>query len=624
MGLELTAQKGDPRRWLVLILFCFFSSSNSIQWITYGSIATVAKDFFRLSTNELNMLSTIYMIVFDVGALFACTFFERWGVRFGVIIGGSLNCLGALLKMAPGIKVRRYAPIIVAQVLNSFAQLFVLSTPPLIAAQYFEPRTRAFATSAMATSNSLGIALAMIVPPFIVTDTDPKQFYILFGAELAYTALVLMAMAAFVRPPRFQAPSKALLEELQEQQSLEGDLDSHENRRNHDDGRNDEEGEEGYMGSVHNTEPANHSLHHRHGNANEGLKNANASGFPEDDAASSTALQTSASGTKKPGAVAFSAIEDASGTYNYTANDDTQMEGGAGAGADARGADRDPAAGKGCWWRLTHNAEVLVFVHVLQTVWYLFKNRDFMLLLSAISIGLGSVWAYSTVLAQILEPFGLSAELAGIAGALNYVVGTILAYIIGLWVDRKRLYKWPLVACLAGADLCCVAILVIMLKVPPNTNTMTGLTMFFYIFAGCFQNTAGPIAFEFAMELTYPLAESVPGALLMIGANVVSPILVSISSVIIGNGDTVSRSAGVNVVIMMTVVTFVGTVCAILTRERLYRYEAEKRAKEELEREDQALLASPDADELLGNEPGVNEQANGSERDGSEAIVGKA
>lgn len=54
------------------------------------------------------------------------------------------------------------------QVLNALAQLFVLSTPPLIAAQYFEPHQRAFATAVASTSNNIGNAIALAIPPIIV------------------------------------------------------------------------------------------------------------------------------------------------------------------------------------------------------------------------------------------------------------------------------------------------------------------------------------------------------------------------------------------------------------------------------------------------------------------------
>lgn len=77
------------------------------------------------------------MIIFAAGAYFTCTTFENWGVRKGLLIGTLLNALGSILKVVPGLQYPSYASMMGPQVLNALAQLFVLSTPPLIAAQYF-------------------------------------------------------------------------------------------------------------------------------------------------------------------------------------------------------------------------------------------------------------------------------------------------------------------------------------------------------------------------------------------------------------------------------------------------------------------------------------------------------
>ncbi|KPA75384.1 hypothetical protein ABB37_08661 [Leptomonas pyrrhocoris] len=163
-------------------------------------------------------------------------------------------------------------------------------------------------------------------------------------------------------------------------------------------------------------------------------------------------------------------------------------------------------------------------------------------------------------------------------GAVNVVVGTIVAYLVGMWVDRRRRYKYPLLGCLIGSVLCCVGLIVILLKAPANTPTMDALCSAIYIFAGVFQNTAIPICFEFAMEISYPLTESVPGALLMAGANLCSLVMLSVSSAMLGNG-VVSKSSCVNVLILITCVCFVGALLAVFPHEKLYRRDAEREAQ---------------------------------------------
>lgn len=534
--------KDDPHRWTVLVIFCVFSCLNAAQWITYAPIATAVRGFFHITTNQLNWLSLIYMVVFVVGAYFTCTTFERWGVRRGVLIGCGLNALGSILKVAPGIPVKGFPILMVSQTLNSFAQLFVLSTPPLIAAQYFPPHKRAFATAVAATANNLGNALALFIPPLIVTKGIASEFYILFGVQCGVSVAVTVVAYFFLKPPAFRAPSNALLAR----------------------------------------QAATHAA------AQEG----DDMDFEDDEEmVVSPVSQTTA--TLKPGGD----LENITAGPRRRHRDDD-------IGSESK---RKPVT---LWQRVRHSQDVVTFLEVGHTVYRLCRNRDFVFLLVAFSVSVGSVWTYSSVLAQILEPFGLTPTMAGIAGAINVAAGVVMAYMVGLWVDRKRRYKHIVIVCLCGSVVCCVVLLVIMYTVTPETPLMVGLCMFLYIFAGVFQGTATPISFEFAMEISYPLPESVPAAMLMAGANLVSLILLSIASAMLGN-DVPTLDSCRHVVIVIICVCAAGSSLSFLPRERLRRHQAELDAAEKLA-EIAAEGNCPDAD---GNtvEPAGPEEVHSSE-----------
>ncbi|KEG15401.1 putative MFS transporter, partial [Trypanosoma grayi] len=437
----------DARQWVVLLLFCLFSSSNAIQWITFAPIATPAREFFGMSTDQLNYLSSVYMIIFAGGVIFTCTTFERWGVRRGVLIGSGLNALGSVLKVAPGLFYPSFTTMIIPQTINSIAQLFVLSTPPLIAAHYFPPHRRAFATAVATTSNSLGNAIALFVPPFVVQTADRRSFTILFGVEMAYCCSVFLGVIFFLKPPR------------------------HPPRR----------------GSQ-NYDSAQCSATER-GESRVGSKGASAS---------------SRGRTRQPH------------QHEDRANDSISAQ-----------------DGRPSW---EQNEHIRGMIHVAHTGYLLLKSRDFLFLFFAFSISMGSVWTFASVLTQILEPFGVEQELAGVMGAVNIVAGTGCAYAVGAWVGQSRQYKLTLLLCLLFSAACCSGLILTMVWAPPNTKLMSGVCSFVYILAGLGQNTAIPICFEFSMEITHPLPESVPGALLMAGANVASLILLSVSSALLGEG----------------------------------------------------------------------------------------
>lgn len=613
MSVGPAIEKGDPWRWVVLGLFCLYSCSNAIQWITYSSIATATRDFFHLTTNQLNMLSSVYMIVFVVGAYFTCTTFERWGVRLGVLIGCGLNALGSILKVAPGLQVPCYTTLIVPQALNSIAQLFVLSTPPLLAAQYFAPHQRTFATAIAATANSLGNAIALFAPPLIVKRGEKSEFMLLFCLEMGFCVLITIGVIFFLKPPSFKAPSRALLGELasiqsgsvasgravsrhssrlhrgqreeveagDEEEELHGGLDSNvdDNSRSRRSSSSSHSGEEdvrdGNDKDAVATAASKRQVTHGKTNAIYPTSHQTMSDEPIQAATATPNGRPSHTGA----AVSFAEADNVSklgrgGAYSV-------QDGVVDQTATSYEFDRGSLSKQKkptLWRRIRHSEHVITFLEVGHSVYLLFRRRDFVFLLGAFSISMGSVWTYASVLAQILEPFGVSAELSGIIGAVNVVVGTVVSYVVGLWVDRTRRYKYPLLACLIGSVLCCIGLMVIMLKAPAYTAMMDGLCSFIYIFAGVFQNTAIPICFEFAMEISYPLSESVPGALLMAGANLCSLIMLSISSAMLGNGAA-AKTACVNVLILITCVCFAGAVLAFFPREKLRRRDAEREAR---------------------------------------------
>eukprot|EP00796_Vickermania_ingenoplastis_P012947 gene12947-8803_t len=538
-------EKGDPNRWVVLALISLFSCSNAIQWVTYAPVATSAKEYFHFTTNQLNMMSTVYMIVYVVGAIFTCATFESWGLRRCVLIGTFLNAIGAILKFSIGLEYPSYLTTIIPQAINSFAQLFVLSTPPLVAAQYFPPKRRAFATAVAATANTVGYAMWLVVPPLIVTSADKHQFQILFGIQLVMCAGVFVGTVFFFKKPQYQPPSAELLHAGSNGKSGAGP-----------------ESSVGKAGSLPYGEVVEESV----------------------VATNESPTVPKGSASVPAGCPAFSSVEE--------------------------------IPKEGSWWyRFRYHQQVVILVEVVNTCKLLCQNRDFMILLGAFSIGTGSIWSFFGVLAQISEPVGVTEVQAGISGAVSVAVATIFAYIISIWVDRTHHYKLPVVICFAGSVLGWLALIVVLLKAPIDTSTMDGLCIAMFIFSGLFQNTAIPICFEFALELTYPLQESVPGALLMAGANLVSLTLMFICSAMMGDG-TISVLVAVKCIALYVAVCTVGTVLAIFPRERLGRLEAERR-QGELELEEAAMTEELSGIHTLGptEERWVDEDDNEREED---------
>jgi hypothetical protein len=160
----------------------------------------------------------------------------------------------------------------------------------------------------------------------------------------------------------------------------------------------------------------------------------------------------------------------------------------------------------------------------------------------------------STFVLQILTPFGLSSDTVGGMGCANILVGTFCAQIVGYVVDKRRVYRWPLTVCYAVSTVAIFGIaLVATSRIwsarPDETANVlstggavlsisTGLSsciFALYVLLGIAQNCAIPIAFEFAVEISFPLEESTSGTLLMLSGNFLAMLLIGLLTGVLWN-----------------------------------------------------------------------------------------
>ena len=158
----------DRRRWAILVLFSLFSFSNAIQWINYSTVVDETKQYFGVSSFQVNMLSMIYTIVYPIGSPLTINVFERMGLKLNLIVGASLNLAGCMLKLLAAITEAGYGLLFVSQTINAAAQLFILSIPPLMSTVWFTADERTLATSIAANANNIGVATGLLLPPLVV------------------------------------------------------------------------------------------------------------------------------------------------------------------------------------------------------------------------------------------------------------------------------------------------------------------------------------------------------------------------------------------------------------------------------------------------------------------------
>ena len=137
------------------------------------------------------------------------------------------------------------------------------------------------------------------------------------------------------------------------------------------------------------------------------------------------------------------------------------------------------------------------------------RNKNFILLMLIVFVGLGIFNAIMTWIEEILKPRGFSTVQVGVVGSLMIIGGIIGAIVIPLLSDRYRKRVPFLVLALCGTILGLIGLTIAL-------NYVLLLASSFIL--GFFLLSAGPIAFQYGAEVTYPAPEgTTTGLLLMAG-----------------------------------------------------------------------------------------------------------
>lgn len=160
------------RRWFVLLVLCLLNCTNAMIWLTFAPVADQSAKYLRVTLDEINWLSLVYMVV-AIPVSFGTTWMlDTLGLRITLILGSWLNMLGAVLRFCgsqseSGFTIL-YPVVMLGQTFGALAQPLIIFTPTKLAALWFPDHQRATANMIASMSNPLGLLLANIISPLMV------------------------------------------------------------------------------------------------------------------------------------------------------------------------------------------------------------------------------------------------------------------------------------------------------------------------------------------------------------------------------------------------------------------------------------------------------------------------
>ncbi|XP_013401658.1 solute carrier family 49 member A3 [Lingula anatina] len=155
------------------------------------------------------------------------------------------------------------------------------------------------------------------------------------------------------------------------------------------------------------------------------------------------------------------------------------------------------------------------------------KNKQYWVLTVCFGAGLGLFNSLTTLIEQILCPWGYDDNFAGICGALLIGCGIIGAAGFSLFVDKTKKFEEVAKFCFCMAAAACVAFSLTarMYDIP----VWIGISIALF---GIFGFALYPVCLELAVETTFPVAEATSAGFLLISGQIQGIIFVLVMEVI--------------------------------------------------------------------------------------------
>jgi len=189
-------------RWVVLGVLSILSLVIEIHWVNFAAIAREARLYYGVTALQIDFFSLIYMIVFLVMCIPASFIIDKYGIRIGTGIGAVLIVIFALMK---GIFSDNYLLVCVAQTGLAIAQPFLTNAGTKVANHWFPMTERATAVGIASMSMFLGIMVALIATPLMLTQnaagaSQLDSMLMTYGIISAVSAILLLVLMK-ERPP---------------------------------------------------------------------------------------------------------------------------------------------------------------------------------------------------------------------------------------------------------------------------------------------------------------------------------------------------------------------------------------------------------------------------------------
>lgn len=179
MSTKSDFQSSSPWRWVVLCAYMLITLVTQLQWLTHAPIARAAAVFYQGQFNpdsvfQIDFLAMSYMLLYLVFSIPASLSISRFGVSKTVVWSSAVIALASLAK---GVFATSFTAVVISQIALAAVQPFILNAVTALTARWFAPDERGTAAGLAALAQYVGIVLAMLITPLLISSNPANPDY---------------------------------------------------------------------------------------------------------------------------------------------------------------------------------------------------------------------------------------------------------------------------------------------------------------------------------------------------------------------------------------------------------------------------------------------------------------
>jgi cyanate permease len=183
-------------RWIALAAFALVQASIQVLWSSLLPITSEAAQFYGVTALMIGLLSMLFMFVYVFVSLPSSWAIAAFGVRKGMGFGVVLMGIFGLVR---GFFGHNYTIVLIATVMLSIAQPFIINAITTMSARWFPVHERATATGIAMLAQFIGIMGGMAVSPILAASLGIKTMLTWYGV-LAFASFIIFFLLYREKP----------------------------------------------------------------------------------------------------------------------------------------------------------------------------------------------------------------------------------------------------------------------------------------------------------------------------------------------------------------------------------------------------------------------------------------